>query len=144
MGSKRTACAGPPANDLVTRAKEGDQQAWDVIVERYAPLVWSICRSHPQGDADAGTVNQSVWLQLVGQLPALDDPAALPGWMATTTQRECSIRPAARGSRAARYVLNAEHIPDEQTGTADPELVAAERHAALRDAFTRLPPAASG
>jgi DNA-directed RNA polymerase specialized sigma subunit len=28
----------------VTRAQIGDQQARDLPVERYAPLVWSICR----------------------------------------------------------------------------------------------------
>jgi hypothetical protein len=35
-----------PVTDLVTRARGGDQQAWDAIVERYAPLVWSICRQY--------------------------------------------------------------------------------------------------
>jgi hypothetical protein len=35
-----------------------------------------------------------------------------------------------------------EIIPDEETGTAEQELLAAERHAALREAVTRLPPAA--
>ena len=38
--------AGPPVNDLVTRAGNGDKQAWDTLVERYAPLIWSICRRH--------------------------------------------------------------------------------------------------
>ena len=33
-----------PVADLVTRAKNGEQQAWDALVERYAPLIWSICR----------------------------------------------------------------------------------------------------
>ena len=28
---------------LVERARDGDQRAWDQIVERYAPLAWSIC-----------------------------------------------------------------------------------------------------
>ena len=28
---------------LVTRARNGDRQAWDALVERYAPLIWSIC-----------------------------------------------------------------------------------------------------
>ena len=30
--------------DLVTRAKNGEQQAWDALVERYATLIWTICR----------------------------------------------------------------------------------------------------
>jgi DNA-directed RNA polymerase specialized sigma24 family protein len=37
-------------------------------------------------------------------------------------------------------VLDAETIPDQQAGMAEQELLAAERHAALREAFTRLPP----
>jgi RNA polymerase sigma factor (sigma-70 family) len=36
-------------------------------------------------------------------------------------------------------VLEAESIPDAQTPTAEQELLAAERHAALREAFSRLP-----
>ena len=39
--------------DLVTRARNGDKQAWDALVERYAPLIWSICRRHRLSGADA-------------------------------------------------------------------------------------------
>ena len=35
--------------DLVTRAGNGDQEAWDALVERYAPLIWSICRRYQLG-----------------------------------------------------------------------------------------------
>jgi DNA-directed RNA polymerase specialized sigma24 family protein len=77
----------------------------------------------------------------VSQLDKIRDPAALPGWLATTTQRECSkIRRATRSSQALGRVLDAGHIPDQQTGMAEHELLAAERHAALREAFGRLPP----
>jgi DNA-directed RNA polymerase specialized sigma24 family protein len=46
--------------DLVARAKGGDKRAWDDLVERYAPLVWSICRRHQLSDADAADIHQSV------------------------------------------------------------------------------------
>jgi DNA-directed RNA polymerase specialized sigma24 family protein len=53
-----------PVTSLVTTARNGDQQAWDALVERYAPLIWSICRSHQLDDTDAENVGQIVWLQL--------------------------------------------------------------------------------
>ena len=126
--------------DLMTRARNGDQQAWDAIVERYAPLVWSICRHYQLGLADAEDVGQSVWLQLVSHLGTIREPAALPGWLSTTTRRECGrATAAARGPRASEE-LDAENVSDEQAVTAEQELLAAERHAALREAFTCLPP----
>ena len=54
------------------------------------------------GDTDAEDVGQRVWLRLVEQLRRLRDPAALPGWLATVTRRECvrALR-AAQGPYAA-------------------------------------------
>src|SRR5215472_6064953 len=75
--------------DLVMRARNDDKQAWEALVERYAPLVWSICRRYRLSGADAADVWQNVWLRLVEQLDRLRDPAALPGWLVTTTRREC-------------------------------------------------------
>ena len=127
--------------DLVAGARNGDKQAWDALVERYAPLIWSICRRHRLSGADADDVGQSVWLRLVDQLDKVRDPAALPGWLATTTRRECvRVLRAAHGPHAAIYALDAENLPDQQAGTAEQELLAAERHEALRQAFTHLPP----
>jgi RNA polymerase sigma factor (sigma-70 family) len=126
--------------DLVIRARNGDERAWGALVERYAPLIWSICRHHRLGDADAKDVGQSVWLYLVDQLDRVRDPAALPGWLATTTRRECArVLRAAQGPPTAGYVLDPESLPDERIGTADQELLAAERHAALREALGDLP-----
>jgi RNA polymerase sigma factor (sigma-70 family) len=135
----------PSSIYLVTRAQTGDQQAWDLLVERYAPLVWSICRRYRLGGPGAEDVSQNVWLRLVDQLDRIRDPAALPGWLATTTSRECAkaLR-AARGPHAAGQPLEAENIPDAKAATAEQELeqklLLAERHAALREAFADLLP----
>ena len=77
----------------------------------------------------------------MNHLGAIRDPAALPGWLTTTTRRECN-RVRACGPRTAggRAGAGRENIPDKQNRTAEQELLAAERHAALREAFTCLPP----
>ena len=125
---------------LVMGARNGENQAWDALTERYAPLIWSICRRYRLAGADAEDVAQAVWLKLVDHLGQLRNPAALPGWLATTAQRECGrVLRVAGTSRAWERVSAIENIPDTQTATAEQELLAAERHAALREAFTRLP-----
>jgi RNA polymerase sigma factor (sigma-70 family) len=132
---------GPTVTDLVTRATDGDQQAWDALVERYAPLAWSVCRRYRLGRADAEDVTQTVWLRLVDQLGRLRDPDALPGWLATTTRRGCiQVLDASRRTAALGLLLAAEDISDQQAATAEQQLLAAERPAALREAFTGLPP----
>ena len=128
-------------SDLVARARSGDKYAWDALVERYAPLIWSVCRRHRLGRADADDVGQSVWLRLVSQLDRIREPAALPGWLATTTRRECvRVLCSTQGPRASAYAPDVETLPDERVGLGDQELLAAERHAALREAFAQLPP----
>jgi RNA polymerase sigma factor (sigma-70 family) len=148
MSAATAPCAPAPkeadrvVTDLVARARGGDVPAWNALVERYDPLIWSVCRKYRLGRADTDDVSQSVWLRLVDQLDKLRDPAALPGWLATTTRRECGrVVRAAHGPHAVVYALDAENMPDERAEAAEQELLAAERQAALREAFTHLPPA---
>jgi len=123
---------------LVGRAQEGDQDAWDEIVERFLPLVGAVVRRHRLSPSDGDDVGQTVWLRLVEHLGDLREPAALPGWIRTTTRNECLRLLAARGRT---------RVVDPQTGgldtvtddVTDTELLAAERRQALRDALAELP-----
>jgi DNA-directed RNA polymerase specialized sigma subunit len=36
----------PTVVALVLAARDGDSRAWNMIVERYAPLVWGICHRY--------------------------------------------------------------------------------------------------
>ena len=130
----------PSVIALVARVGDGDQEAWDELVERYAPLVWSICVRYRLSRQDIDDVGQSVWLLLVEQIGRLREPAALPGWLATTTRHECL-----RVLRAERR-YDHEGLPPDDQMPPDPfatmieqEVIVAERNAALRAAFAELP-----
>jgi RNA polymerase sigma factor (sigma-70 family) len=128
--------------DLVASARGGDVRAWGALVARYTPLISSVCRKYRLERADADDVSQTVWLHLVDQLGRIREPAALAGWLVTTTRRECGrLVRAAHGPRAVVYALDAENLADEQADAAEQGMLAAERQAALREAFTSLPPA---
>ncbi|GAA2697260.1 MULTISPECIES: sigma-70 family RNA polymerase sigma factor [Actinosynnema] len=127
-----------PVAALVGAAAEGDRGAWDQIVERYTPLVFSVVSRHRLRPADGADVNQVVWLRLVEQIGRLRDPAALPGWIVTTARNECL-----RVLRAQQRLLPFDPA-DEESAVADGEdldarLVDAERLQALRDGFGALP-----
>ena len=84
MTAEDPAPTHPLVTDLVARARNGDELAWDALVERYAPLIWSVCRSYRLARPDAEDVAQGVWLYLVGQLDGIRDPEALPAWLVRT------------------------------------------------------------
>ena len=52
----------PTVVALVTRAAASDQGAWDEIVDRYAPLVWSICTGFRLSTHDVEDVAQNLSL----------------------------------------------------------------------------------
>ena len=125
---------------LVTRASGGDQGAWHELVDRYASLVYTICTRYRLSNPDIEDVGQNVWLLLVEQLGKLREPAALPGWLATTTAREC-LRVVTAASKAERLGTGLDDsVIFVDDAVIDEELLVAERNAALRAAFTELPP----
>jgi RNA polymerase sigma factor (sigma-70 family) len=74
--------------ELLSRAAEGDQAAWDALVDRFSQMVWSIARGFRLDEATAKDVSQTVWLRLVENCHRITDPERLPGWLATTCRRE--------------------------------------------------------
>jgi RNA polymerase sigma factor (sigma-70 family) len=129
----------PTVVSLVARAAGGDQAAWDEIVERYAPLVWAICLRHQLDRQSIDDIGQSVWLLLVENIGRLREPAALPGWIATTTRRECLRALRASGRHGLETPTPAEELPSDGSAAIEQEIIEAELHAALRAAFADLP-----
>jgi len=126
----------PTVVELVERARDGDQAAWDAIVERYAPLVWAVCRRYGLSGADAEDVGANVWLRLVEGLDTIREPAALAGWLKTTTGRECLYL--LRTKKRLVPVADDERIVDDTDEPSDEWLLVQELHIALREAFRGL------
>ena len=120
---------------LVKRASDGDQAAWDALVDRYTNLLWSVARGYRLERADAADVIQVAWLRLVEHLPRLRDPERVGAWLATTVRRECLQVIATRKRRGGPVedeILTG--LPDD-AAPVDAELLADERDRALWQAF---------
>lgn len=127
-------CDDPTVVDIVRRARFGDPAAWSELVERYAPLVWAVCRHYRLSGQDADDVGQKVWLALLRWLSDPKEPAALPDWLATTTQRECLRLLGTEQYGRTGIVPDAESM---SLRAAD-SLPAEERNAVLRAAVAQL------
>jgi RNA polymerase sigma factor (sigma-70 family) len=130
----------PTVIALVGRVCDGDQKAWNDIIDRYSPLVWSICLRYQLSRQDIDDVGQSIWLLLVENIGSLREPAALPGWIATATRHEC-LRIVRTSRRQDPGGLPPEDLmpPDQSDTRIEQELFEAERYIALRAAFAELP-----
>src|SRR4051794_28306445 len=120
--------------ELVAAAAEGDQVAWDGLVDRFNGLVWSVARAHRLSPIDAADVVQTTWLRLVENLGRLQDPERVGAWLATTARREClrTLRHSARN-------LPTEEVPEVVAESrVEAALLIEERDRALWQAFGGL------
>ncbi|GIG88638.1 RNA polymerase sigma factor [Plantactinospora endophytica] len=132
---------GSPDNDnadLLVRAADGDQVAWNALVDRYNNLLWSIARGFRLDVADAADAVQNTWLRLVENLDRIADPERLASWLGTTARRECLqlLRRAGRQPTAGTPELLTE-LPDPAPPL-DTDLLRDERDAALWRALESL------
>jgi RNA polymerase sigma factor (sigma-70 family) len=123
---------------LIAAAIDGDERAWNKLVERFSALLWSICRTYGLGAADAADAFQLTWLRLLEHLETIQEPARLAGWLATTCRRECM----AILRRSRRVVLSSDDaLFDRASGHApgaDRATLLSDRDAELWLAFGRL------
>ena len=124
--------------ELLAAAAAGDQAAWEGLMARYLPLVYSVARRYQLSDHDAADVSQTLWLRLVEHLSDIREPCALPGWIITTTKHE-----ALRVLTAHRRTSPVDPVVAFETEKSDgpepdAELLRAERHQALREGLADL------
>jgi RNA polymerase sigma factor (sigma-70 family) len=125
---------------LVEACVHGDEEAWNELVRRYAGLVTHVIRRYRLSPADAQDVGQLVWLRLVEHLRYLREPAALPGWLATTTRHECERHLRTNGRSIAVDPLTMVRQDPAGETEIDAVLLATERRQVLLDGLAELAP----
>ncbi len=71
---------------LVERCREGDQTAWDTLVDRYQRLIFAIPRRAGLSEEQAADVFQEVFLTLVEKIDAIEQPEKIRSWIVTTAK----------------------------------------------------------
>lgn len=125
---------------LVKASVDHDEDAWNELVRRFAGLVAYVIRHYRLSAQDTQDVSQLVWLHLVEHLGHIREPAALPGWLATTTRHECERFMRLNGRVVAMDPLTMMHVNQVDDEGVDGTLLAAERRQVLVDGLAELAP----
>jgi len=127
---------------LIARCLEGEEGAWDVLVRRYANLVYAIASRSGLSDDEVADTFQAVFVIVWRNLDLLDEPQAFPGWLATIARRETwrvARGRARRAERAERMAADpaADVLPSEPV-RADEAIERAEGAALVQHAVEAL------
>jgi RNA polymerase sigma factor (sigma-70 family) len=126
--------------DLVDGCLKHREDDWNLLIDKYKNLVFSIPIRYGFSREEAADIFQSVCLDLILELPKLRDPQALPKWLMQVTAHKCFHSKRLLGRLVSRDHEDAEvpeaSIPPE----ADLKIREIEEEQMLRDALTELPP----
>jgi RNA polymerase sigma factor (sigma-70 family) len=82
-----------PAAQLVARCRNGDQEAWSALVERFSRYVYAIAvQGFRLKEPDAEDVFQEVFARVYEKLDTLRSDEAVQPWIAQLTRRVCVDR----------------------------------------------------
>jgi RNA polymerase sigma factor (sigma-70 family) len=135
----RDAAATLETAELLQRAGKNDPGAWQEILRRYSGVVHGKIRAFRLQEADALDAVQMTWLRLAENIPQIQHPERLGGWLATTAAREC-LRLL---HQAQRTPIPADAVVDNSANPApSPEqcVIDAETAQTLRVLVAKLPP----
>lgn len=126
---------------LVLAALAGDGSAFDRLVVRFSPLVWSVTRAHGLRKAEAEDVYQITFLRLVTHLGSIRDPCSVGGWLRVTVRNE-SLRFLRRSARETPTAGDAGELEpaDDVVPSVGTAFLTAERDAGLWEALGQLKP----
>ena len=132
--------------DLLSRASEGDQQAWREIVDLYARRVFAMAQSHLKRADLAEEITQSVFVTVAQKLPAAGSDASggyreqgsFEPWLFRITMNRVrdEARRAKRQATPTDTKVIADAMPSEAGSTPDIELNPELKR--LREALNQL------
>jgi RNA polymerase sigma factor (sigma-70 family) len=101
-----------PDSKLIAACLAGDADAWDALIHRYEPLVFTVAVRLGLSHADADDVFQNVCIILLDRLGSVRNAERLSAWLVTTTRREVWRLHRERGASLMSELDGGEHELD--------------------------------
>jgi len=126
--------------ELVAGCRRGSEENWNLLIEKYKNLIFSIPIRYGLSREEAADIFQSVCLDLTKELSRIKDPQALPKWLMQVTAHKCFHWKRCQGRNVSRDVEGV-NIPEESIpAEAEALLQEVQQEQALRGVMSLLPP----
>lgn len=100
----------PSDTALIEASRNGDSHAWQLLVERYQRLIYTIPRRAGLDESRATEIFQRVFAKLVANIHRIEQPERIQAWLVTTAKRE-TLRMV---DKEKRFVTNRDISEEEQ------------------------------
>lgn len=74
--------------DLLRLCRDGDEAAWERLINRYQRLIYTVSRRAGLDEDAASEVFQEVFLTLYEKLATIEQPERVQAWLVTTARRK--------------------------------------------------------
>ncbi len=126
---------------LVAACLDGDQAAWNAMVDKYSQLVFGIARRYGAPRDQATDLFQAVWLDVYNDLPKLRKSQALKAWLVSLASHKCYHWKRRHLRQQAHEVATLEDQDLDDHAAEDPELIEKlSREQLVREAVFSLNP----
>jgi RNA polymerase sigma factor (sigma-70 family) len=131
---------GPSSDShLVRECLEGNERAWNSLIERYERLIYSVPYKYKAAPEDCADIFQSVCLELYSELGRLRKVESLKSWIISVTVHKCLLWK--RQQRRNVDLDPTEREQMDQKAVAAPDLlIEVEQEQLVREALRALNP----
>lgn len=124
---------------LVKECLEGNQKAWNTLIDRYKRLIYSIPYKYRATPEDCADIFQAVCMELYTELGKLRKVDSLKSWLITVTVHKCCHWKRQQRGRVELDAMEQEQV--ESSAVIAPELlIEVEQEQLVRDALRKLKP----
>jgi RNA polymerase sigma factor (sigma-70 family) len=120
---------------LFLAVREGRRECIDDLVAELTPMLWQVARAQGLDRLSSQDVVQTTWLHFLREIEKIREPAAVVGWLITTTKREAWR---VRRSDRTDEPLDGHDLPDPSTSPED-SAVLSDRQRRLWAVVASLP-----
>ena len=128
--------------DIVLACQQGDQSAWDTLVDRYERLIFTVPRRAGLSEEESADVFQEVFLTLLQKIGSIEQPERIRSWIVTTAKfKTWAIIRGQKGtySPATDEEMEAEiSAVEDKNPLADEMLIELEQQHLIRTALAKL------